>query len=179
MPSCTRSSGIGMTTVSRNEIVSYWYNSREVQDCLRKMHRPDVWEDIRQDIFEALLRQDEAELVEMHLSGRLRFFIVRFIINLTYHTRNAITRQYSLTSELSENHTDTPDPDHDSAMMEAWHNKAMQAIDGLHWYYKGILDLYTKLGSVRAVSEQTGIPFSSIKLAISTLRKQVKQEVAA
>jgi hypothetical protein len=53
-------------------------------------------------------------------------------------------------------------------------DKLDNQVEKLHWYHPGILNLYAKLGTVKAVSLQTKIPYESVKYAITQARKEIK-----
>lgn len=52
-----------------------------------------------------------------------------------------------------------------------------EALGGLYWYDKQILQLYIKLGTYRAVAKETHIPFPSIYKTVQKAIKQIKEKV--
>jgi hypothetical protein len=52
-----------------------------------------------------------------------------------------------------------------------------EAVEGLYWYDKQILELYIKLGNYRAVEKETGIPFPSVYKTVQKATKQIRQKV--
>lgn len=47
----------------------------------------------------------------------------------------------------------------------------------LSWFHKSLLDLYLILGSLKRVSQQTGIPLSSVGAYIKEIRTELKENI--
>jgi hypothetical protein len=52
----------------------------------------------------------------------------------------------------------------------------LDEFEKIDWYKRGIIQLYAKLGTVKAVALQTKIPYESVKYAITQARKEIKKE---
>lgn len=52
-----------------------------------------------------------------------------------------------------------------------------EAVNGLYWYDKQILELYIKLGNYRAIQKETGIPYASAYKTVQKVIKEIKQKV--
>lgn len=54
---------------------------------------------------------------------------------------------------------------------------AIEEVDKLHWYNKGLIELYIKHGNFRAIETETGIPFGSCYKTIRKSLNQIKETV--
>ena len=135
------------------------YESHELVMCF-KNYFPDNWEDIRQDIFVKVLQMPDSDKIE-----NLKHYIIKAIVNLKRQKYGSEKRKYQTFDILPElTH-------HDEDYSEDHYQQQMQAVNGLPWYHNGILELYVKLGTVKAVSEATKIPYYSVKRTIKQARK--------
>jgi hypothetical protein len=55
---------------------------------------------------------------------------------------------------------------------------ALEEVDKQYWYNKGLINLYMKHGTYRAVQEETGIPHVSIYKTIQKSFKEIKSKVS-
>ena len=66
----------------------------------------------------------------------------------------------------------TQEEDHEEReAREEVEDRALQEIDNLYWYNKGIIKLYMKHGNYRAIEKDTRIPYSS---AYKTVQKSIE-----
>lgn len=149
------------------EAIKQLYQSEEVNTCLR-VHFKEQWQDVKQDVFETLLSLP-AERLDAIKS--LRHYVLQIIINLRRNKYAKPAKLYTTFEELP----DIGNWEHEP-YNEDEYKQQIDSIQTLSWYHRGILDLYVELGSVRAVSEKTKIPFDSVKFAIKEARQQCKQQ---
>lgn len=149
------------------EAIQELYQSEEVDTCLR-VHFKDQWQDVKQDVFETVLALPAERLANIR---SLRHYVLQIIINLR---RNKYAKPVKLYNRF-EQLPDIGNLEHE-AYSEDEFNQQLQKIESLSWYHRGILDLYIELGSVRAVSEKTKIPFDSVKFAIKEARQQCRSK---
>jgi len=147
------------------------YNSKEVAEAI-SYHFPDhCKEDIKQDLFETLMNLPTGTLEAVNEKGKLRQYIATIISNMKHQRYGKVAKmvnQYNLSNPLPENMEQA-----DTGYSDA-NDIAFEKIDKIDWYKRGILELYVKLGTVKAVSIQTKIPFDSVKYAINQARKEIK-----
>lgn len=60
---------------------------------------------------------------------------------------------------------------------ELTEDQALSTIDELHWYEKGLIDLYIKHGTYRAIEAETGIPWESAYKSIQKSLKHIRCQV--
>lgn len=143
------------------------YESSEIDTCLR-INFKSQWQDVKQDVFETLLSLPAERLQSIR---SLRHYVLQIIINLRRNKYAKPAKLYSTFEQLP----DIGNWEHEP-YNEDEYKQQIDSIQTLSWYHRGILDLYVELGSVRAVSEKTKIPYDSIKLAIKEARQQCRQE---
>lgn len=149
-----------------NQIIEL-YQSSEVDRCLIANFKGD-WQDIKQDVFERLLRLKPEQLENIK---NIRHYLLRIIINIKRQPYDPSAKLYRKHDEL----LDTPEMVSEQYSEEEY-IKQLSKVEALGWYHRGILELYAELGSVRAVSEQTKIPYYSVKYTIKESRKLCRAE---
>jgi len=140
------------------------YQSPELDQCLRANFGDD-WQDVKQDVFERMLRLPPEQAAEIK---NMRHYIIRVILNIKRQPYDPSAKLY----RKSEPYTESQQPD--EQYTEDEFHEQLAKVNSLPWYHQGIITLYTQLGTVRAVAEQTGIPFYSIKHTIKECRKMCK-----
>ena len=55
---------------------------------------------------------------------------------------------------------------------------AIEEIDKLYWYNKGLIALYQRYGNFRAIEKETGIPWESCYKTIKKSFKEIKEKVS-
>lgn len=154
------------------DIITELYGSIEVKECLSRHFDPDCREDVKQDLFELLINLAPGTLEEKQSRGKLKHYVAAIIANLKRQRYGKVAKmigQYRCFDELPENIEQADDVYNDDL------DRAEEQTEKLHWYYAGVLKLYAKLGTVKAVSRATDIPYESVKYAITEARKQIKK----
>ena len=149
------------------EAIQQLYQSEEVNTCLR-VHFKEQWQDVKQDVFERILSLPPEK---MNRIRNMRHYLLRIIINFRRNKYEVPAKLYTTYEQLP----DIGNLEHEP-YNEDEYKQQIDSIQTLSWYHRGILDLYVELGSVRAVSEKTKIPFDSVKFAIKEARQQCKQQ---
>lgn len=154
-----------MSGIDKRKIIINLYSEKEVDICLMSNFKDD-WEDIKQDVFERLLRLTDQQLEQI---SNIRHYLLRIILNIKRQPYDPSAKLYRKNEELK----DVAEL-HLQDYSEDIYLEQIEKIKKLHWYHKGIVELYAELGSVRAVSEATKIPFYSVKHTIKESRKLCK-----
>ena len=153
------------------DLITQLYKSKEVTEAIG-YHFPDhCKEDIRQDLFIILMDLPPGTLEQSQAKGKLRQYIATIISNMKHQRYGKIAKQvnqYNFSNPLPEN-IEQIDTEYND-----YKDLAFDKIERIDWYKRGILELYAKLGTVKAVSLQTKIPFDSVKYAITQARKEIK-----
>lgn len=185
--------------MGRNEIITELYNSKEFNDTIRKMNPQHLQDDLKSEVMLILCEKDEEELKGIYDSGGLKYYTVRIILNLIQSNTSPFYKkfrgnavdlvrlEYNAVKELDhklEEHGDDSmivfyDPqyvdDYDKMLLEC---AALDEIENLFWYDKGIIELYLKFGTYRSVEEKTGIPWESVYKTIRKACAKIKLKVA-
>lgn len=167
---------------TKNQIIAELYESREFNECIGKMEPEHLRDDLRAEVILILLETDEQRLIAIHEAGALRYYTVRIIINLIQSKTSYFYKKYRQQFvELNdtgrgfraEEETDIEE----RATREDMEEQAMREIDNLYWYNSGIVKLYLKLGTYRAIEEDTGIPFPSVYKTVQKSFKEIREKV--
>jgi hypothetical protein len=154
-----------------SDLITQLYKSKEVTEAI-SYHFPDhCKEDIMQDLFIILIDLAPGTLEQVNEKGKLRQYIATIIVNMKNQRYGKVAKmisQYNFSNPLPENMEQIDSGYNDSTDI------AFEKIDKIDWYKRGILELYAKLGTVRAVALQTKIPYESVKYAITQARKEIK-----
>lgn len=160
---------------NKNEIITTLYQSKEVNDLIRKIKPVELQDDLKQYAFTVLCEKPDEFIIELNNKKQLKFFLVKIISNSVFSNRSGFLTQHKLNDEL---HVDVMEQQIDTA--DNYHeliDKCVIETKKLYWYNQELLNLYSIHGSYRAVSEITKIPVKSIYNAIKKGKQQIKKSL--
>jgi hypothetical protein len=131
-------------------------------------------DELKAEVALILCEMRESQVIELWELGKLRFYTVRIILNLTQSKNSKFYYKFRKQAfvELLDTH-ELPVQDYDTKKDEA-----IMQIDSLYWYDREILKLYAEHGTYRAVEAVTGIPFESIYKTVQKGCLQIRRKVA-
>lgn len=160
---------------NKNEIITTLYQSKEVNDLIKKIKPVELQDDLKQYAFTVLCEKPDEFIIELNNKKQLKFFLVKIISNSVFSNRSGFLTQHKLNDELyvdvMEQQIDTADNYHELI------DKCVIETKKLYWYNQELLNLYSIHGSYRAVSEITKIPVKSIYNAIKKGKQQIKKSL--
>ena len=137
------------------------YNS-EVVRSMAANRFPDHHADIMQDL--AII------MAKVELSGEDAIkYACRVLANLSKASRGKWAHRYEKLKALPEDfdlQEDLP-PEVDPANLSN--------CPGLHWFHAGVFELFLKHGTIKEVSEATGIPQRTVSGSVKIARKKIKE----
>ena len=156
-----------------DSIISQLYNSAEVDQCIAKHFTQDCANDIKHDLFELLINLPTGCLEEKQSKGKLKAYVAVIIMNLK-------RQRYGKVAKMVNNYTQYDELPTISILETVENEDLIERLQNeverkLNWYQKGMVELYARLGSIRAVSRATKIPVESIKYTIKESRKIIKK----
>lgn len=77
-----------------NHIIEQLYNSKEVDDCIRKMVRQDHRQDFKQELFLKIYEIPAQRLLMLDERKELKFYVVRCLINLVKNNSSVYNKNY-------------------------------------------------------------------------------------
>lgn len=163
--------------MTKNEILTKFFASREFNNCINRMKPAYLREDLKSEVLLILCEEEEWFLHELYTRGELVYWAVRIIMNMMKSTSSPFFEKFRLqVAELPPGYDaeDYYDEQH-YRELEKLEQRAFDMIDELHWYKAELIKLYRRLGSYREVSRQTGIPFQSVQRAVRNGCKQIKK----
>lgn len=162
--------------MTRNEIITEYYNDKGVNDALINLCPQHLRADLKQHIFLILSEKTEGEVTAMHFKGQLRFFIVRIIINsIRGNGRSDFAKLFRSHEELIDEpivYEENYDHDKDRLL-----NQCEAAAQELYWYNQTLLQEYLRVGSYRKVADLIGIPTMAVYDAITKAKQEIKEKV--
>lgn len=146
--------------------------SKDVDDAIKKMHPVEMQEDLKSELFLVIAELDEVKLIELYRKNQLKFYMVRVMINMVRSSKSKFYKNYRnyqeyVPIEIQENEQS----DVTQIMLEH--------IEGLYWYNKTILHLYTFEFNKNAkeLSRHTGIPYQSIIRSLNDTKRELKKKI--
>lgn len=158
---------------TKNEIITSLYQSKEVNELIKKIKPNELQDDLKQYAFAVLCEKTDEFIIELDTKKQLKFFLVKIISNSVFSNRSGFLTQHKASDEL---HVDVMEQQIDSK--DNYHElieKCVSESKKLYWYNQELLNLYSIHGSYRAVSEITKIPVKSIYNAIKKAKQQIKK----
>lgn len=185
-----------------NFIIEQLYNSKEVDDCIKKMVRQDHRQDFKQELFLKIYEIPQERMFALYQSNGLKFYIVRSLINLVKNNSSVYNKNYirperdrvEIYCDNDEEKKDTQfideyDPEDiikraASEDMEQWLVSEIDRMDeelrttdyDEMPYYKSLVYLIREQGGMRAASRLTGIPVASISEAVKKVRNYLNNK---
>lgn len=148
------------------------WNSIEVNEAISKMHPIELQEDLKSELFLILAEMDEAKLLTLYENKQLRFYVVRVMLNLVRSTDKKFFGKYRNFVEYQ------PIEKAEESQKDAT-EFVMQYFEGLYWYEKELLRLYTFEfdRNARKLSRATGIPYMSIIRTLNKTKHHLKSKI--
>lgn len=156
----------------RSKILTEFYNSIEVNDAISKMHPVELQDDLKGELFLILAELPEEKLIGLYQAKQLRFYVVRVMLNLVRSTDKKFYTKYRNFVEYEEREI----ADESQADPTEFISKYFE---GLYWYEKELLRLYTFEFSrnARQLSRATGIPYMSIIRTLNKTKQDLKSKI--
>lgn len=160
--------------MGRNEIITQLYQDKDILQAIGKMNPPELREDLLQEMFLVLCQKPEDEIVKMHEAGYLKFFLVRTMLNMIKSDRSTFYKQFrAVFSEFSDWHSKYLTNEFEAK--EDTLKCVTEALDGLAWYEREILKLYSEKRNIVTLARETKIPYRSLFKTIQNAKTKMKQ----
>lgn len=165
-------------SIKRNEILIEFWESKEVNDAISKMHPAELRDDLKSEVFLILSEIDEIKLIDLYDRKILKFYVVRIMLNLVQSTDKKFYKKYRDFVEYNYDKDEVQDDSYTTDEIVIIEN-VNSAIENLYWYDKELLRLYTFVfnKNARELSRQTGIPYMSIIRTLNQIKKHLKQKI--
>lgn len=165
--------------MTRNQIVEQLFVGKNFNDCLRKMEPEHLQEDLKMEVISIVCEWPDEKVIKLYEEKSLEFYVVRVILNQVKSKTSPFAKLYRtpivpITKEVLNVEEDLEA----RAIKEMVEDLTIEEINRLYWYDAEMIRLYLKLGSFRAIEEDTGIPFIScyknIKKSLNTLKRKAE-----
>lgn len=191
--------------MTAQQVLTEIYVSDEVKKCVSKLEPEHLQQDILQHTFMELFEKPSDFILDLHVRGKLKAYIVKILYNTATYSRTTFAKQQGKETptdfnfDFNEDVSDNPGlVGADKKNMQEYCNRSHYslfeakeeykrqmeyetdvkcALAELHWYKQELLKLYVELGTYKAVSDKTGIPLTSVFKTITELRKEIKQKL--
>lgn len=165
-----------MKPQTRNEIIEQLYLDKDIAQGIAKMDPAYLQDDLRQEMFLVLCEMPEEKLMQMHLDGYLKFFLIRTMLNMMKSDRSTFYNKFrKVYTEVTSSCDVAEEPDHD---FEDLSKKLRKSLDILHWYEKEIFRLYSENGkNILKLSRETKIPYRSLFKTVRKVRIYLKYKI--
>lgn len=169
--------------MTRQEIISNLYVSKDIKNALNKMQPASIRDDLKQEIFVILCNLSDEKFWNLYNNNALKFWFVRTMLNLIYQSRptESFFKNFRAKFESLDDFNTLEDIIEDTQVdidaIEKRYGILEQSLEKLHWYERGILDIYIECRmNQKEVSRQTKIPYMSIVKTIATIKSKIKEE---
>lgn len=161
-----------MNLYQRNDILTELWNSKEVNDAIKKMHPKELQEDLKSEVFLILAELDATKLIDLYEKKQIKFYMVRIMLNLVQSTDKKFYGKY-------RNFVEYIEVEKEDVKENDLTENITNVFEQLYWYQKEILRLYTYQFNKNAkeLSRQTGIPYMSIIRTLNQIKKELKHQL--
>ena len=170
------------------QLITDIYNNPEIDECIAKLVDTGLRADFKQELFLTLCSVPCEKIISMN--GSLKYFTVRIILNLVRQKRNVFHKTYldktvEYNSDKFKYETSSPadvDTMAERCERENREESIINRIESIDAelgntsfpYHHAMVELLSKLGSVRAVSDETGIPLTTAQRTFKKIRQHLK-----
>lgn len=171
---------------SKEQIIKELFTGKNFRECISKMEPAHLRDDLKQEVILIVCEWPGEKVISLYEQKKLEFYVVKVILNMLTNKYSSFHKQFRnrpaelITDEVQE----------ESDFEERAYNEMIEqlAIDELEllekrdWYAHGLIKLYQKHGTFRAIQNLTGIPYVScyktIKKAMQELRQRAVDPAA-
>lgn len=165
----------------RNKIIADLFNSKEFNDCIKKMQPVELQDDLKAEVALILCEKEDAVIISLNNAGpmALKYYTVRIILNLIQSNTSPFYKKYRQPIiEYAENVNDayelTEDEIDARIAEECKEEQVLKIIEDLYWYDKEMLKLYMETGNYRTMEKETGIPHGTCYDAIQAVYAKIR-----
>ena len=159
--------------MDRNRIIADLYQDKDILAAVGKMNPPELREDLLQEMFLVLCQKSDEDIQKMHEGGYLKFFLVRTMLNMIKSDRSTFYKQFrAVFSEFNDWHSKYLTDEFEAK--EGTLKCVTDALDGLAWYEREILKLYSEKRNIVQISRETKIPYRSLFKTIQNAKTKMK-----
>jgi hypothetical protein len=187
--------------MTRSQITSELYESKEIAQVLRKVHPANLREELKQEMFLALCSISDEKFWTLYNSNGvngvpfwgiynkkgnagIRFWLVRCMLNMIYSTninqpffKNFRHQHEELLFDSPDMYTSHVTNEEDNNNLEALYTKLESKRAELSWYENELLNTWSDLKfNQKEISRKTGIPYMSVVKTISVIKQKLKSE---
>lgn len=160
--------------IKREQVISEFYRSRDINNAISKLQPVELQDDLRQEVFLVLCEMDESRLLQMYNDGFLKYFIVRTIMNMMKSNTSRFYNTFRKGFQELTNHETVRIDEYDEELLMKLEN----GLSVLHWYEKEIFRLYSQNGqNILALSRDTKIPYRSLVKTIKKVKTLLKYKI--
>lgn len=164
--------------MTRNQIISNLFTGKNFCDCISKMEPVQLREDLRQEVILIICELPAPKIRQLHKDKALEFYTVRVILNLIKSKSSPFAKKFrGVTEELNDKQQADEMQIEERQLKELIEDMALEEVDKLYWYNKGLIELYLKFGNFRAIEKATRIPLSSCYATIKKSFNEIKATV--
>lgn len=137
----------------------------------------DFGDDIYQELMLAICELPESKLSHIMSGGWLKFWCIRVATNIS--RQHSLSRHFQHKKEV--NYTTIPEDLRGCYEIEEQIDASIkiEAIEkhlkSIHWYDSALFKLYLEKGSFRAVEEDTGINFQSVRWTVNKVYEGINK----
>jgi DNA-directed RNA polymerase specialized sigma24 family protein len=185
--------------MTASSLLTEIYQSKEIGEVISRIEPEHMRDDLKQHVFLILLEKEEAFILELNQTGKLKNYIVRLIRQVMAFTHGsfhgdrrkgvAISTDFSIIDETNyesggmshkaiyDQMLGTYQEEQSDKEQHRLEQACEEEIEKVYWYNAELLKRYVALGNYRAVAKETGIPVKSVYNAIKAAKEQIKYKV--
>lgn len=162
--------------MSRDEILSEFWESKSVNEAFEKMQPVELQADLKAEVFLILCEMEEEKLIGLYERNELKYYMVRIMLNMIKSDRSTFFKNYRNYTELTETDKEIQSVEADA---EESYQKIEVHLQNLHWYNRELFKLYALdfKKNAKELSRKTGIPYMSIVRSINKTKAEIKKNI--
>jgi len=187
------------TPITRDLILHNLYLNAQVDEAIAKLNQPELHEDLKQELFTVICGWPEDVLIEKYNQNYLLWSVLRTIRNMYKSSSSKFHKEYRakmddlpgvnaiavytgdhsegdlFTMGIYQTHKPLSEPEDAPDNILEKVEPAIASLNASNWYQGGVFKIYVDSGrNHAAVVRKTGIPETSIRLAVKAAKSTLK-----
>lgn len=153
-------------------------NDSKVNDLIGKIKPVDLQDDLRQELYLAVLTTDCDKIIKLRASNELTAYVLKIVCNMVFSKTSKFYYQFRKSDshkaiEYLSTLSDTPIIKTDSVTRYLEQKKT---IDAVNWHEVTIFNKYVETNNIREVARFFEIPVNHVWSVINKIRNEIKSK---
>lgn len=159
--------------LTHDQLITQIATDKEYKRLCRKLS-PEYSDDLFQELMIILLEYDKDKLMTLQEQKRIRFFIVKILMNQACSNTSPFYKKYRKQYYVDLDIEESEEDNYDLVQTEIERYKYE---NDDNFYRATLFEHYVNKGSIRKLSKETTIPPMSIHVSLKEFKQEIKKRI--